>query len=138
MSDVPKLNNTNYELWVVLIWAWLTRKGVAEVLEESSKPSLGPNSPVTKAWVKKDALARAELILCVEPDQLAHMTGSFAYEIWQELERVHRARGFATRLSLRRHFLTLKKRSDQPMSQWISEVRSVAYRLRKIDVTVKE
>ena len=48
MSDVPKLNNTNYELWVVLIWAWLTRKGVAEVLEESSKPSLGPNSPVTK------------------------------------------------------------------------------------------
>ena len=135
---MPKLDNKNYEVWKILIQALLTRKSVEEVLDAASVPTYGPNSSVTKAWMKKDALARAELILHVEPDQLAHMTGSHAHEIWTELERVHRARGFATRLALRRRFLTLKKRSDQPMSQWISEVRSLAFRLRGIGVSVED
>lgn len=136
-SSALKLNNMNYEVWSILADALLTRKGVDDALHVPM-PTQGPNSPVTKAWMKKNSLARAELILSVEPDQLAHMTSPYAAVIWKELEHVHRARGFATRLALCRKFLTLKKCSDQPMSQWILDVRSLAFCLRGIGVNTDD
>ncbi|KAI0693234.1 hypothetical protein BC835DRAFT_1276352 [Cytidiella melzeri] len=54
------------------------------------------------------------------------------------LQRVHRARRLATRLALRRTFLTMKKKNDKPMAQWIADVRGVAFRLRGIGVTVDD
>ncbi len=118
--------------------AVLTRKGLREVALGEAMPLTGPNSPAGKAWIRKNAEAKAEMILSVEVDQLAHMTAPNAAEVWEELERVHRARGLATRLALRRTFLTMKMKPDQPMSQWIADVRSLSFRLRAIGVTVEE
>ena len=46
------------------------------------------------------AEARAEIILRVEDGQLVHMASRDPMEIWQTLERIHQAAGFATSLSL--------------------------------------
>lgn len=142
MSDkvtVPKLDNENYEVWRILMDALLTRKGLQDVATGvTPRPTLGPNSTVTKAWVRKNAEARAELILHVEVDQLPHMTSDEAATIWDELERVHRARGLATRLALRRKFLTAKKKNDLPMARWIADVRGLAFRLTNGGVTVDD
>jgi len=78
------------------------------------------------------------MILAVETDQLAHMTAETAAEIWTELERVHRARGLATRLALCRKFSVMKKKKGRPMSQWIADVRNVAFRLRAIEVKIDD
>jgi len=87
-----KLSNKNYEIWAVLMYAILTRKGLAEVATgELPKPTSGPNSAAGKAWARKNAEARAEMILAVETNQLAHMTAETAAKIWTELERIHRA-----------------------------------------------
>ena len=52
--------------------------------------------------------------------------------------RVYRARGLATRLALRRRFLTMRNKASMPMSQWIVEVRNLAQRLRGIGVSVDD
>ncbi|KAJ6470923.1 hypothetical protein C8R45DRAFT_762484, partial [Mycena sanguinolenta] len=67
----------------------------------------------------KMAEARAELILRVEDGQLAHMTARDPMEVWENLERLHRAAGFATSLALRRKFLTAKKMAEETMEAWI-------------------
>ena len=115
-SGVPKLNNRNFEVWLLLIEALMTRKGVEDVgMGRHTRPETGPNSKGVKDWERKNKEARAEIMLHVEEDQLAHCFSLVASEIIEELTRVHRARGLATRLALRRRFLTLKKLSDQPM-----------------------
>lgn len=101
-------------------------------------PTTGPNSTTYKPWFRKNAEARVEMILHVEVDQLAHMSSHIASEIWEELERVHRARGLATRLALRRTFLSMRKKSYQPMYQWIANVRGITFRLRSIGVTIDD
>ena len=77
MSDssksVLKLNNENYEIWRILIEAVLTRRNVLDVADGTTpRPTSGPNSRPMKDWERKNAEARASLILAVETDQLAH------------------------------------------------------------------
>lgn len=68
-SGVPKLNRTNYEVWVQLIEALLTRKGLDDVaFGRAPKPLTGPNSKGVKDWERKNKEARAEIMLHVEED----------------------------------------------------------------------
>ena len=138
-SGVLKLNNTNFEVWILLVEALMTRKGIEEVgFGRVPRPETGLSSKGVKDWERKNKEARAEILLHVEEDQLAHCFSLVASEIIEELTRVHRARGLATCLALRRRFLTMKKRADQPMSQWVAEVRNLAQRLHGIGVTVDD
>ena len=101
-------------------------------------PLSGPNSRAVKAWRKKNAEAQAEIVLHVEVSQLAHVRDENSEDIWNNLETMHRSRGLASRLALRRRFLTMRKRGDQPMANWIAEVCGTAFQLREIGVTVDD
>lgn len=57
---------------------------------------------------KKMTWAQAEMILQVNANQLVHMTVCNLMEIWQTLQHVHWAAGFAASLSLCQWFLTAK------------------------------
>lgn len=134
-----KLNNENYEVWRVLMEAIFTRKQVHDVATGiTPRPTTGPNSVTTKAWERKSQEAKAEMILSVEIDQLAHMRGATAIDVWNELETVHRARGLATKMALRRRFITARMRSDQKMSSWIGDVRTIAFQLEQAGVTLTD
>jgi hypothetical protein len=134
-----KLTADNYEVWRILMEAVFTRKNVLDVaVGTTPRPTTGPNSKAVKDWDRKSAEARAEMILAVEIDQLAHMTASTAPEVWEELERVHRSRGFATKMALRRKFMSMRKPDDQKMSTWIGDVRSLVFRLSQVGVTVND
>jgi hypothetical protein len=138
-KGVLKLTNENYDVWSILIEAVFTRRNVRDVaLGITPRPTTGPNSKGVKDWDRQNAEARAEMILAVEVDQLAHMTAPTAYEIWQELERVHRSRGFATKMALRRQFMTMRMDDNQKMASWIGDVRNVAFRLKKTGITVED
>jgi len=84
------------------------------------------------------AEARAELVLCVEPSQLSHMTSRDPMIIWQTLERVHRAAGFATSLALRRQFLTARKLDSETMEAWIGRIQSMVLRMEYTGVVVTD
>ncbi|KAI6004608.1 hypothetical protein EDD15DRAFT_2120765, partial [Pisolithus albus] len=48
------------------------------------------------------------------------------------LQRMHRAQGFAMRMTLRRRFNTMTKRADQSMSSWIADVQQATFCLQEV------
>ncbi|KDQ55340.1 hypothetical protein JAAARDRAFT_110450, partial [Jaapia argillacea MUCL 33604] len=71
-------------------------------------------------------------------DVLPHVRSAVVTEVWETLKAVHRARGFATRLALRRRFLTAAKKDSQSMVSWIADVRRNAFKLEDIGVKVED
>jgi hypothetical protein len=139
MPDFEKLNDTNYIDWSCLMEAHLTRKELWEVVDGTeSKPTGSVNSKLMKTWTKRQRLAHAEIILHVETDQLLHTCFDDPKEIWENLEKIHHARSFATHLLLRWRFLSIKKDPTKPMSHWIAAVKQVAYQLMEIGATTTD
>ena len=75
-------------------------------------------------------------MLRVEDSQLVHMRSKDPEVIWDTLAQVHRARGLATRLALRRRFLTSVKGAEESMSAWVGRVKSMSFRLEDVGVDV--
>jgi hypothetical protein len=86
----------------------------------------------------KMAEACAELVLRIELSQLAHMMSRDPMIIWQDLQHVHRAAGFATSLALRRQFLTAKKLDSETMEDWIGHVQSMVLRMEYTGIVVTD
>jgi hypothetical protein len=132
-----KLNESNYADWRYLMEALLVEKDLWDVVDGSeTRPAGSDNSKAVRAFVKKQQLARSKIILNIEKSQLPHTRHLDPKEIWDSLEQVHRARGFATRLALRRWFLYMRKRDDEPMSSWISSVKNAAFHLETAGVSL--
>ncbi|OJT02293.1 hypothetical protein TRAPUB_7185, partial [Trametes pubescens] len=139
----PKLNDKNYVEWAMRMEAELVRHklwdGIVEITLDVQDPAAWQEEyekRKKKRSVQKMSEARAEIIMQVEDGQLSHMRSRDPMEIWATLEEVHKARGFATQLAMKRSFLTAKKRMDQPMQAWIGEVRSMAFRMEEAGLVV--
>jgi hypothetical protein len=140
----PLLGNGNYGEWSIRMEAELIRKGLWDQVyvevditgktEDEVKAEL--QKLMTKR--KKMAEARAEIILRIERDQLAHARDRDPKIIWETLARLHRARGLGTRMALRRKLLTATKGAAESMSAWISRVKGMALDLEDIGVNVDD
>lgn len=143
MSDkalaFASLDETNYHEWAFFMEAVLIRKDLFEVVDGSVTQPLGsPNSKAVKAFLHKQKLARAEIILRISPSQLPHVRDPDPKVIWDNLRALHQSRGFASRLSLRRRFITMKKTDTQSIQSWVADVRRTAFQLSEIAVTVPD
>ena len=133
------LNESNYAEWSLYMRSTLIKKGLWKVVEGSETHPLGsPNSKAVKAFERRQAEAHAEIVLHLKPSQLPHTHSADPYVLWEELQRMHRAQGFATRMTLRRRFNTMTKRADQSMSSWIADVQQAAFRLKEVGYTTTD
>jgi hypothetical protein len=133
------LDETNYHEWAFFMEAVLIRKDLLGVVDGSVIQPLGsPNSKPVKTFFQKKKLARAEIILRISPSQLPHVRDPDPQVIWDNLRTLHQSRGFASRLSLRRRFITMKKGDKQSIQSWVADVRRVAFQLSEIDSTVPD
>ena len=80
-----------------------------------TQPAGSVNSKAVRAFAKKQQVAHAKIILKIDKSQLPHTHYDDLKEIWESLQKVHQACGFATRLSLCCCFLYMRKHDDQPM-----------------------
>lgn len=147
-----KLGETNYSSWSMMMEADLIVKGlftdIVEISVDSvdSEGNVRPQEDIDEEIEKKRvrrssakmAEARARMILSVEPGQLVHMRNKDPLEVWEDLKSVHRARGFATVLSHRHKFLTMKMSRGQKMSGWIGEVKAEAFEMEELGITVAD
>jgi len=135
----PLLNHTNYAEWSIRMEAILVRADLwdlvtgDEVLEKDEM-----DEKKLRGFRKRQATCKAEMVLKVDDSQLAHMNNADPKAIWDSLAKVHRARGFGSRLQLRRHFITATMTKDQTIESWIGEVRTRARRLESIEVKVSD
>ncbi|KAF5367564.1 hypothetical protein D9758_003799 [Tetrapyrgos nigripes] len=151
-SRFAKLNDSNYAAWSMHMEAELIRKelwtDVVEVMidqvDDKGKPrkqediEADTTKRLNARLMTKMAQARAEMILRVEPGQLSHMHSKDPLVVWEDLKAVHRARGFAAFLSLKRKFLTMKKEKGQKMSAWIGEVKSQVFEMEEAGLMVPD
>ena len=154
-AKFSRLNDSNYVPWSLRMEAELVRKdlwewangeyGMPDEKEENDGTDGEPVVTKTQAKdrmkerasaKKKWAEARAEIILRVEDSQLSHVTSADPSVIWNQLKLVHRARGFATRISIKRKFFMARKESNESMSAWISCIRGIANHLNEIGAKV--
>ena len=140
-----KLNDVNYPEWAMRMEAHLIRlklwDGIVEItVDEKGRGTEAAEEEEAKKKEKRSAQkmaeARAELITYVEDGQLSHMRSRDPMEIWQNLADVHKARGLATQLAMKRRFLTAKKKKDQMVQAWIGQIRSMAFRMEETGLTV--
>lgn len=125
--------------WEMYMEAVLTKKGVFGLVEGSvTRPAGSPNHKSVLSFLNKQREARSEIILRLSPSQLPHARDPDPKVIWEELHRVHQARGFATKHALRRKFLYASKEATQSMQSWIAQVRQAAHRLTAAGGTASE
>ena len=133
------LSETNYHKWAFFMEAILIRKDLLDIVDGTVTHPLGsPNSKPVKAFLQKQKLARAEIILRVSPSQLPNVHDPDLMVIWDTLRALHQFRGFASCLSLRRRFITMKKEDMQSIQSWVADIRRVAFQLSEIDVSVPD
>lgn len=148
----PKLNDSNFGTWAVMMEAFLTSKDLftdiveitvdTETDDGARRPQDEIDAEIEKKMAKRSktkmAQARSEMILRVEPGQLAHMRSKDPLAVWQDLQTVHRARGFAASLALRKQFLLMKMSKGQSMTSWIGAVKEQAFNMTEAGMDVSE
>ena len=119
--------------------ATLVEKDLWDIIDSLLTHPVGsPNHKAVRAFVKKQQLAGTKIILSIEVSQLPHTHHDDPKVIWDSLEKVHHARGFATCLSLHRHFLYMHKQDNQPIVSWVSGVKKAAFQLEAASVSIIE
>ena len=89
-SSMMKLNEENYGDWSMMMEAVLVRKQLWDIVNgEKTRPMGSENSALVKSFIKKQAEARAELVLAVESSQLPHLRNSDPAKIWEEISMRH-------------------------------------------------
>lgn len=134
----PSLNHTNYPEWVLQMEAILIRGGFWDLVTGDEELAEESDPKKIRAFQRRQAQCRAEMVLRVNDLQLPHMADSDPKAIWNALAGVHRTRGFGSRLQLRWHFITAIMKDGQSMEGWIREVCSCANRLKAIDVDISD
>ncbi|KAF5333025.1 hypothetical protein D9758_017218 [Tetrapyrgos nigripes] len=117
-----KLNDSNYAAWSMRMEAKLIRKELWNDVVEVMIDQVDDKGKLRKP---EDIEADSEQ----SKDPLV---------VWEDLKAVHRARGFAAFLSLKRKFLTMKKEKGQKMSAWIGEVKSQAFEMQEAGLKVPD
>jgi len=124
------LNESNYAEWSLYMRSTLIKKGLWKVVEGSETRPLGsPNSKAVKAFEHCQAEAH---VLCLKLSQLPHAHSTDPHVLWEELQRMHRAQGFATCMTFCRRFNMMTKRADQSMGSWIADVQQATFRLKEV------
>jgi hypothetical protein len=135
----PLKSSDDFESWVIQVEAVLIDKDVMSVVDRSEVRPLGAaGSKPVKAFLQKQQVARAAIILHVDKSQLAHCHDKDPAVIWEALQRVHRPTGFASLIARRRQFWEIRKAGDESMESYIARVVDAAFRLQDTAALVSE
>ncbi|KAG2072546.1 hypothetical protein BDR04DRAFT_1013068, partial [Suillus decipiens] len=120
-----KLNDTNYAEWSMQMEALLEEQdlwGVVKGVE--TRPLLGPNSKQVIAFVCKQKLARAKIILHLSTSHLPHacVEDGDPKAIWENLAHIHQSQGFSCIFSILHELSTMVKTYVQLMQAWVASV----------------
>lgn len=128
-----KLSDTNYAEWSMQMEALLEEQDLWDVVSGvETRPLFGPNSKQVKAFVRKQRLARAKIILHLSTSQLPHarVEDGDPKAIWDNLAHIHQSRGFGRIFSMLRELSTMVKTYEQPMQAWVASVQDLSFRLK--------
>ena len=138
-TQFDKLADGNYFEWRIYMEAFLIRKQLLQVVNGTTRhPGGTEGSKKVQEFYRKQAEARAEIILRVSPSQLAHCRNADPMVIWNDLANIHSSHGRSTIIALRRRFHRLRLERGESMSAYIARVRHLAFLLEEAKVAVSD
>lgn len=138
-NSFENLNDENHFIWKKFMKALLVKRGLWDVVAgNETRPAGSDSTKAVRSFRKKQAEAVAEITLHVDIAQLSFIQSDDPEEVWDALEKMHQARGVATRLTTRRKFWKLEKTEEQSMQSFIGEARRLALELADIGVAVDD
>lgn len=136
-----KLKSGGWFNWSMRMQMRLVEKdlwGIISGAEE--RPETGVKKQAT--YDKRAQTCLAELVRHVEDSELPHirryLTPPEPWLAWERLREIHEGRGWATRIQLRRKFITAQMDVTKPMQDHINMVNELATRLASIGSPVSE
>ena len=87
----PQLNHTNYAEWALRMEAILICGGFWDLITGDEKLAEDGSDILAKAFRKREAQCKAEIVLRVKDSQLPHMANRSPMVVWNSLANVHRA-----------------------------------------------
>lgn len=132
---ITPLIEGNYEVWRIQMTSILVAMELWDAVRPTSEAPTSeemiPRGPkAVREQQKKRELARAKIILAIDPSQVPFVMGmEDPREMWDALEQVHRSSSVNSALSLRRSFLRMLKSEDESAIAWIGRVRARALEL---------
>lgn len=117
---------------------WEVTYDEAELAGKPISPTGSANSAAVKKWRRREQVAKAQIILNVDPSQLPHTRSNAPYDIWVELRRVHASHGVGTMISLRRQINELRKDESENMLAYITRAQHSFYVAEQMGLTLTE
>jgi gag-polypeptide of LTR copia-type len=135
------LNDTNFGQWSIrmkahLIWNELWNMVVCESATEGKTDAEVGRIGRRKGQRRKLRMPMLRLFSELRTCNLH--TSAAMTTVWDTLSQVHRAHGLATRLALRRQFLTSVKGAEEIMSAWVGRMKLMSHRLEDIGVDISD
>jgi hypothetical protein len=127
-----KLNESNYYDWKFQMEALLEEKGLFGIVSGEDTVPTDATAVEAKPFSDKQRLARAKIVLAVEPSQIPHIRDvTDPAVIWKNLACIHRARGLGVLLTMRMEFLRMSMPPESSIATWVAKVRHAAYCLEE-------
>ncbi|CAI5797560.1 Retrovirus-related Pol polyprotein from transposon TNT 1-94 [Podarcis lilfordi] len=129
----PQLTDENYSLWSFRVEALLTSREVWTYVIDD------PPDPVTNAWSKGDAKARAIINLAVSDQQVVYIRNKkTAKEMWDSLAAVHVRKESASALAFFKQLYQTKLRPGGDLAAHLRRLEAIRSELIRRDMEIPD
>jgi len=137
VTGIDKLNKSNYSTWRIQIEAVLVKNDHwGYVNGNISKPE--PPADQTK-WIAKDAKAKADIILAMNPSELCHIKHCVtSNDVWIKLQSIYESKGPAKKASLLKQLLFKKMNHNENMAEHLNSFTDTVDKLNELDIKIAD
>ncbi|CAI5787891.1 Retrovirus-related Gag-Pol polyprotein [Podarcis lilfordi] len=129
----PQLTDENYSLWSFRVEALLTSREVWTYVTDD------PPDPVTNAWSKGDAKARAIINLAVSDQQVVYIRNKkTAKEMWDSLAAVHVRKESASALTFFKQLYQTKLQPGGDLAAHLRRLEAIRAELIRRDMEIPD
>lgn len=133
LNSIEKLKGRdNYATWKFIVQAYLESEKLWKSVDGTSSETDAAKK------LEADDLARARLILLVDPINISHIqSAKTAKEVWDNLSRAFDDTGLSRRVGLLRILINTKLDECNSMEQYVDKIVTTAHKLRnaKFDIS---
>lgn len=134
LSSIEKLKGReNYETWKFAVRAFLEMESLWGYVDNTATET---NEEKKK---KGDTMAKAKLILLVEPINYAHIqNATSAKEVWDSLKNAFDDSGLLRRVGLLRTLITTSLESSSSIEEYVNKIITTAHKLKGAGMTLDD
>lgn len=146
-TRLETLTRDNYDTWCIQAeallvkndtWGYVSGETVRPV-EAGEGAELARVQAAIKTWTTNDRKAKADLILAINPSELAQIRGcTTSREVWLKLQSVYASKGPARKATLLKRLTQQKMQDNDDLMTHLAQFFDAVDKLKAMDVDVND